>query len=98
VDRNLRDLNEYTFLKDRDGKIIEENNLYLNLTVEDDTDSIICTINRWKFEELGGKKIAEEGKVGESWYLIKGKLKGSWRKLEVTHIVNLGEELGDISD
>ena len=98
VDRNLRDLNEYTFLKDRDGKIIEENNLYLNLTVEDDTDSIICTINRWKFEELGGKKIAEEGKVGERWYLIKGKLKGSWRKLEVTHIVNLGEELGDISD
>ena len=98
VDRNLRDLNEYTFLKDRDGEIIEENNLYLNLTVEDDTDSIICTINRWRFEELGGKKIAEEGKVGESWYLIRGKVKGAWRKIEVSQIVDLKETLGEIHD
>jgi len=89
ADRNLRDLNEYTFLKDRGGEIITENNLYLNMIVEDDTDSIICTINRWKFDMLGGKKIAEEGKVGEDWYLIEGVVKGAWRKIEITNILNL---------
>lgn len=97
ADRNLRDLNEYVFLKARDGEIIDEKNLYLNMTVEDDTDSIICTINRWRFEELGGKIIAEQGKVGESWYLIKGKVQGSWRKITVNEIINLNETLGDLT-
>lgn len=90
-DRNLRDLNEYTFLKDRNGEIIDENNLYLNMTVEDDTDSIICTINRWRFDALGGKHIAETGKVDEDWYLIEGTVKGSWRKIDVTNIINLND-------
>jgi DNA-directed DNA polymerase III PolC len=40
VKKNLRDLNEYVFLKER-GHRIEEDNLYLLLTLEDDTDSII---------------------------------------------------------
>lgn len=97
VDRNLRDLNEYTFLKDRDGVLIEEDNLYLNMTVEDDTDSIICTINRWRFEELGGRVIAESGKIGEDWYLIRGKVQGAWRKIAVNSIVNLNQELGDLN-
>lgn len=97
VDRNLRDLNEYTFLKKRNGEIITEDHLYLNMTVEDDTDSIICSISRWKFEELGGKIIAEQGKVGESWYLIKGKVQGAWRKIAISSIVNLNEWLGDLT-
>ena len=97
VDRNLRDLNEYTFLKDRNGEIIEDNNLYLNFTVEDDTGTIMCTINRWKFEELGGRTIAEQGKVGESWYLIKGKIKNQWRKIEVEAIFNLTEQFGSLA-
>ena len=67
------------------------------MTVEDDTDSIICTINRWRFEELGGKVIAEQGKVGEDWYLIRGKVQGAWRKISVDSIVNLNEHLGDIT-
>ena len=95
VDRNLRDLNEYTFLKDRNGEIIENNHLYLNFTVEDDTGSIMCKIDRWKFESLGGKKIAEEGKVGHSWYLIRGKIKNNWRKIEVEAISNLHDIFPD---
>lgn len=92
VDRNLRDLNEYTFLKDRGGERIEENNLYLNFTVEDDTDSILCTINRWNFSKNDdGRKIAEEGKVGESWYLIYGRIRGTWRKIDVIKVINLNE-------
>ena len=91
VDRNLRDLNEYTFLKDRNGEIIEDNNLYLNFTIEDDTGTIMCTINRWKFEELGGRAIAEQGKIGYNYYLVKGKIRNQWRKIEVEAIVDLEE-------
>jgi hypothetical protein len=91
VDRNLRDLNEYVFLKDRNGEIIEDNHLYLNMTVEDDTDSIICTINRWRFEALRGKEIAEAGKIGEDWFLIEGRVRGSWRKIDIEQIINLNE-------
>lgn len=85
VDRNLRDLNEYGSLVKRDGKIIKCNNLFLNLTVEDDTDSIICTIDRFKYEKMG-KTIAASGKVGEDFYLIKGILKSDWRKIYVQKI------------
>jgi DNA polymerase III alpha subunit len=88
VRKNLRDLNEYVFLKER-GHRIEENNLYLLLTLEDDTDSIICKIHQKNFEELGGREIAESGKEGESWYIVKGYIKGSWRKIEVEAIENL---------
>jgi hypothetical protein len=88
VKKNLRDLNEYVFLKER-GHRIEEDNLYLLLTLEDDTDSIICKIHQRDFEEIGGREIAETGKEGESWYIVKGYIKGSWRKIEVEAIENL---------
>lgn len=90
VDRNLRDLNEYQSVVKRGGEIIENDTLFLNLTLEDDTDSIICTIDRFKFEEMG-RKIAERGKVGHDWYLVKGYIKGQWRRMNVTQILNLWE-------
>ena len=95
VDRNLRDLNEYVFLKDRGGEIIDENNLYLNFTVEDDTDSIMCTINRYRFEKYG-RKIAEEGKVDEDWFLVEGQIRGDWRKIDVEHVIWLNEYKGKL--
>ena len=94
VDRNLRDLNEYQSVVKRGGKIIESDTLFLNLTVEDDTDSIICTINRYNFEGIG-RKIAEQGRIGKDWYLIKGTIKGEWRKINITKIINLWEWQAD---
>lgn len=93
IDRNLRDLNEYTFLKDRNGEVYEENNLYLNFQVEDDTGVVMCTISRWDYENMG-KPIAENGVPGESWYLILGDRKGNWRKLNVKSIINLNDHFG----
>jgi DNA polymerase III alpha subunit len=88
VDRNLRDLNEYGSVVKRGGKIIKKNNLFLNFTVEDDTDSIICTIDRYKYQAMG-KTIAETGKIGEDFYLIKGKISGDWRKIYVEKVRKL---------
>lgn len=93
VDRNLRDLNEHIFLTKRNGEVIEDHNLYLNFKLEDDWDMISCKIGRYQFEKLG-RKIAEEGRVGKDWYLVKGKIRGEYRRIDVSEIVNLNEYFG----
>ena len=90
VDRNLRDLNEYQSVVKRGGKIVEHHTLFLNLTLEDDTSSIIATIDRYAYEAKG-KTIAESGKVGEDWYLVRGAIAGKWRRINVREIFKLSE-------
>lgn len=90
VDRNLRDLNEQVFLERRGGERITENHFYLNFKLEDDTDMVSCKIDRFKYEALG-KDIAEKGRVGKDWYLLRGTIKGDWRTLDVAEIVNLNQ-------
>lgn len=88
IDRNLRDLNEQVFLEKRGGERIEKDRFYLNFKLEDDTDSVSCKISRYKYEEMG-RDIAESGKVGSDWYLLRGTIKGDWRTLDVSEIVNI---------
>ena len=90
VDRNLRDLNEQVFLEKRGGERITENRFYLNFKLEDDTDMVSCKIGRLQYEAMG-KDIAEKGRVGKDWYLLRGTIKGDWRTLDVTEIVNLNK-------
>ena len=96
VDRNLRDLNETQSVARRGGKVLTDHTLFLNLILEDDTDSIVATVNRYKYEQMG-REIAESGKVGHDWYLIKGVIKDKWRRVDVKEILNLntwGKENG----
>jgi DNA polymerase III alpha subunit len=88
MDRNLRDLNETQSLARRGGQYITDHKFFLNLILEDDTDTIVVTVNRYRYEELG-REIAESGKVGHDWYLVKGVIKDKWRRIDVTQIMNL---------
>lgn len=90
VDRNLRDLNEQVFLEKRGGERIEEERFYLNFKLEDDTDMVSCKIGRKQYESIG-KDIAETGRVGKDWYLLRGTIKGDWRTIDVSEIVNLNK-------
>ncbi len=90
VGKNLRDLNEYQSVVKRGGTIVETDTLFLHLTFEDDTDSVLATIDRFKFERLG-RKIAEQGVVDRDWYLIKGYIRNEWRRIYVDEIINLWE-------
>ena len=90
VDRNMRDLNEQVFLEKRGGERITENRFYLNFKIEDDTDSVSCKIGRMQYDAMG-KEIAEKGRVGKDWYLLRGTIKGDWRTIEVKEIVNLNK-------
>ena len=80
-EKNLRDLNETVNLAKRGGKKVDRNNLWLNITLEDDTGPIICTIDRFKYDRIG-KQIVEEGRMGD-WYLMKGKIRPGFRKIYV---------------
>jgi DNA polymerase III alpha subunit len=90
VDRNLRDLNEHVFLTQRDGEIITEDNLYLNFKLADDTDMISCKISRWKYEQMG-RSIAETGREGLDWYMVRGKINSDWRRIDAAEVVNLNQ-------
>ena len=74
-------MNETVNLAKRGGRRVENNNLWLNVTFEDDTGPIICTIDRFKYSRMG-KPIVEDGRLGD-WYLIKGTLRKGFRKIYV---------------
>lgn len=71
--KNVRDLNEYINVEKRGGKLVEGPHYELVVKIEDDTDSLICTLDRFKFEEKG-KPVAENGVVDEDWYIVKARL------------------------
>jgi DNA-directed DNA polymerase III PolC len=86
-EKNLRDMNETVNLAKRGGRRVENNNLWLNITFEDDTGPIICTIDRFKYSRMG-KPIVEDGRLGD-WYLVKGQIKAGFRKIYVEKIRKL---------
>lgn len=83
----LRDLNEYASVTKRGGRILKRNFLSLSLRLEDDTGSIMATIDRYKFAKWG-KPILDDGKIGD-WYLWKGKMKTDWRRMYITQVRKL---------
>ncbi len=94
VEKNLIDLNELSKVVSRGGEIIEGNSLYLSMKIEDDTDGIHCSISKYKFEQIG-IEISESARVGIDWFLIKGKIRGDYRKINASKILWLNREFGD---
>jgi DNA polymerase III alpha subunit len=76
--RNLRDLNETQSLAKRNGRVIHYNYLFLNLQFEDDTGSILCTVNRYRYNMLG-KPLMEEDSDGHD-FLLRGEIREDGRR------------------
>ncbi len=87
---NLRDLNETQAVAHRGGKYLTDHTLFLFLTVEDDTSSIIAIVDRYQYERLG-RHITNTAKVEHDWFLIKGTIKDRWRRVNVKEILNLNQ-------
>jgi hypothetical protein len=86
--RNLRDLNETQSLAKRGGKLVHYNNLFLNLQVEDDTGAILCTVNRYRYSQVG-KPLMEEESDGCD-FLIRGEIREDGRrKIDIAKMVKL---------
>lgn len=79
--KNLRDLNEAIAVQKRGGRVLEKQTEMLNLDVSDDTGTIKCAIGRFDYQRLG-KKIVEEGKIGE-WYVWKGFVRKGFLQVQI---------------
>ncbi len=95
LERDLRDRNDYQSVVKR-GYEVTENQFYLNLYIQDDTDSIKCMIPPFDFDKLNGKELAEKSIPGKTWYWIKGTIRDQWRSISIKQIVNLENALGPI--
>jgi len=85
VKKNLRDANEACFVSKRKGKFATGATAWLNLTLEDDTGSIMCKIKIQDYERFG-KIIAETGKEEKDWYMVYGKRINGWGLIFVENI------------
>lgn len=81
IKKDLRDLNEPLFLQKRNGVYETGQTLFLNMTVEDDTSSILTSVNKRDYLDIG-KPIVETGRIGD-WYLWKGFIRKGFRKVYV---------------
>lgn len=85
VKRVVRDSNEAILISRRGGVVHDGPTTYMNLTIEDDTEQILCTIGRYEYDDLG-KDIAESGKVDKDWYMVEGGYDPAWHKVYVHNI------------
>ena len=83
-----RDLNDLHSVAKR-GYALKGQSWCLNLFVHDDTDEILCTVNRWDYEKVG-KQIEEVGGQGDVLYAIKGTIPSTFRMIQITGIRYLG--------
>lgn len=91
--RNLRDLNETQSVAKRGGRLEKRNTLFLNLLFEDDTSSILATINRWKYPLIGAPLMeqAADGHV----FIVRGNiLEDGRRKIYINSIRRLSNDSG----
>lgn len=79
-----RDINDPQKVAKR-GYKMKGKQWYLNLVVEDDSDRIMVSINRFKFERTG-KPIMERGDAGNVIYAFKGKTAKGFRMLHVESV------------
>lgn len=77
--KKTRDANELILVQKRGGQRISGQTTSMSLIIEDDTGEIMISIGRHKFLQLG-KKIHEEGKIGD-WYMFKGEMKKGFRMI-----------------
>lgn len=85
--KNLRDLNEVINVQKRGGKLYDTFTEMLNFSIGDDTGQLRCNIGRYDYPTLG-KKIVEEGKIGD-WYIFRGIVRKGFMSLNVKKLRKL---------
>lgn len=91
VKKNTRDANEACFVTKRGGKFETGDTTWINLTIEDDTDSMMVKISTKDYERIG-KEIAETGKESKDWYMVHGNKINGWNLLFVKNIRKITRE------
>jgi len=92
IKKNIRDMNEPALLIKRGGNLRESPTTFLQLVIEDDTESILCSIWPEQYEDFG-IEIAETGKENKTWVLIEGAINSNkFRAINITNIKEITKE------
>jgi len=92
IKKNTRDANEACFVGKRNGEYMTGQTTWINITIEDDTDSVMAKIQTKDYIQMG-KEIAETGKENKDWYMIHGSKINGWNLLFVRNIRKITREL-----
>lgn len=84
-----RDLNDLHSVARR-GYELKGQSWCLNMFVHDDTDEILCRIDRDQYMTVG-KQVEERGGQGDVLYAIKGNIPATFRMLSVTSLRYIGK-------
>jgi hypothetical protein len=85
--KNIRDHNELIKVERRGGKLYTGQTKFLNLTIEDDSSSILAIISSKDFLRIGSE-ILDNSRIGD-WYLWKGSVSGGFRGLKIQRFKRL---------
>jgi DNA-directed DNA polymerase III PolC len=84
------DENEPIRVMRRGGRIYPPPTDALNIFLRDDTEQLLCRIDRTMFPSIG-KDVVEYGRPGKAMYALKGFVPSSFRMLIVKRIFHLGD-------
>jgi hypothetical protein len=84
-----RDANDLAKVAKRGWKLSGPT-MYLNMFMRDDSDEILCQIDRLDFDRLT-QPIIERGRAGKAIYAIKGTVPPEFRMIKVARIIYLGD-------
>lgn len=84
-----RDENDVQKVKKR-GFELRGPTLCLNMWLRDDSDVILCKIERFDYERLA-LEVIERGKAGKAIYAIKGTVPLGFRMIKVQRLIYLGD-------
>jgi DNA polymerase III alpha subunit len=87
---DLFDVNERIRVQRRGGKVLGPPTQAINLFMRDDSDQLLCRIDRWDYETIG-RPVIEYGKPGKALYMLKGVVPENFRMLMVRRIRLLGD-------
>jgi hypothetical protein len=84
VKYDLRDLNEPLSVQKRGGTFETGQTLYLNMQAEDDSASILLSIGKKHYLELGKPIVEHPGGSNGRWFIWKGFMRKGFRKIYVS--------------
>lgn len=73
----------------RGGRLLSGPSMALNIFASDDTDEVLCRVDRFKYDRLA-RPIVEEGGAGKALWALKGTVPRDFRMVSINQIKYLG--------
>jgi DNA polymerase III alpha subunit len=91
VKKDPIDLNNYTRVAMRDGKILKTHTKMMKVTIEDDTGQMNTVVDRYAYDKIDVDGFVEKLVAGKSWVIVRGEVDHTYRYVRVTHMFNLDD-------